>query len=455
MNPPVNYHFFPEFFFTSFVCLMGCALAQPSDMIEFQRIEIPSSFNPVGSGARALGMGSAFIAVADDATAASWNPGGLIQLGRPELSLVGTFFHRTEENEFRTHSEASGEQRVTEKNINYFSLSYPFALFNRNMVLSLNYQRLFDFAREWDFPIIERTERTSAVRNLSYHQEGSLSAVGFAYCIQMTPKFSLGFTLNFWEDWLDDNSWEQTRHEKTTGFDRRENDQFTHEFDTRSRYSFSGFNANLGFLWNINEKFALGAVLKTPFTADLKQESSSEYAFRYSEFSEYNSSGSDASSENQELDMPVSYGIGISYRFSDQLTLAADIYRTEWQDFILEDSEGKRICPVSGRSLDESDIDPTHQVRIGAEYLFFNPLHSKYIIPLRGGLFYDPAPAEGSPDDFYGFSIGSGIVVGQFIFDLAYQYRFGEDVGDYILQDMGFSQDVSEHTVYSSVIIHF
>ena len=34
-----------------------------------QRIEIPSSFNPLGSGARALGMGGAFIAVADDATA--------------------------------------------------------------------------------------------------------------------------------------------------------------------------------------------------------------------------------------------------------------------------------------------------------------------------------------------------------------------------------------------------
>ena len=44
------------------------------------RVEIPSSPNPVGSGARALGMGGAFIAIADDATAASWNPGGLIQL---------------------------------------------------------------------------------------------------------------------------------------------------------------------------------------------------------------------------------------------------------------------------------------------------------------------------------------------------------------------------------------
>jgi hypothetical protein len=55
----------------------------------YQDVSIASSPNPVGSGARALGMGGAFIAVADDATAASWNPSGLIQLERPELSIVG------------------------------------------------------------------------------------------------------------------------------------------------------------------------------------------------------------------------------------------------------------------------------------------------------------------------------------------------------------------------------
>jgi hypothetical protein len=36
-----------------------------------------------GAGARAMGMGGAFIAIADDATAASWNPSGLAVLERP------------------------------------------------------------------------------------------------------------------------------------------------------------------------------------------------------------------------------------------------------------------------------------------------------------------------------------------------------------------------------------
>ena len=43
-----------------------------------------------GAGARAYGMGGAFLARPDDATAASWNPAGLSYLRSPEVSLVGT-----------------------------------------------------------------------------------------------------------------------------------------------------------------------------------------------------------------------------------------------------------------------------------------------------------------------------------------------------------------------------
>jgi long-subunit fatty acid transport protein len=38
-------------------------------------------------GARAMGLGGAFLALADDATAAFANPAGLVQLVRPEVSL--------------------------------------------------------------------------------------------------------------------------------------------------------------------------------------------------------------------------------------------------------------------------------------------------------------------------------------------------------------------------------
>lgn len=75
-------------------------------------VEFTSSPNPVGSGARAIGMGGAFIAVADDATAASWNPGGLVQLERPELSVVDEGCYRLENNNFADFPGASGSSPV-------------------------------------------------------------------------------------------------------------------------------------------------------------------------------------------------------------------------------------------------------------------------------------------------------------------------------------------------------
>ena len=71
-------------------CFISICLCLPLTIHaqNFQEITITSSPNPVGSGARAIGMGSAFIAVADDATAASWNPAGLTQLRKPEVSFV-------------------------------------------------------------------------------------------------------------------------------------------------------------------------------------------------------------------------------------------------------------------------------------------------------------------------------------------------------------------------------
>ena len=48
-----------------------------------------AEFLKIGVGARALGMGGAFVSVADDASAAYWNPAGLVQLEHSEAMLMG------------------------------------------------------------------------------------------------------------------------------------------------------------------------------------------------------------------------------------------------------------------------------------------------------------------------------------------------------------------------------
>jgi long-subunit fatty acid transport protein len=440
------------------LCIFFISLFIYADFAAAQKIHIASSPNPVGSGARALGMGGAFIAAADDATAASWNPGGLVQLKWSEVSAAGNWFCRTEDNRFGKNPEADGSRQVSESDLNYLSAAYPFNLFSRNMIVSLNYQHLYDFTREWEHSVITASPEFEALNQISYRQDGSLSAIGFAYCIQIVPKLSAGVTLNFWKDGLARSKWDEKTHSLNSQTLKAAEGisspvTSSEEYNWHDRYTFDGFNFNLGMLWRITDRLTLGWVFKSPFTADLNHEES--VSERKLTFTGEMQNNSEEFSNDAELEMPMSCGLGIAYRFSDSFTLSADIYRTEWQDFIFKNSDENEISPVTGKSADESDVDPTHQIRIGAEYLFVNQ-ESDYVIPLRAGIFYDPMPADGSPDSVYGISIGSGFVRGRYAFDIACQYRFGNDAGHSAAPvDYDFSQDISEFSVYSSLIIHF
>src|SRR5262245_37475869 len=74
---------------TPMAAMFVASSAGAQDLVDATRGLDLNHFNTtVGSGARAWGMGGAFVAVADDATAATWNPAGLAILQRPEITLV-------------------------------------------------------------------------------------------------------------------------------------------------------------------------------------------------------------------------------------------------------------------------------------------------------------------------------------------------------------------------------
>ena len=220
------------------------AAPPPPEPQEFRPPSIFSAPLPSGSGARALGLAGAFTALADDATAASWNPAGLLQLQRPEASIVYRFSehdaeHRSDDPGFRV-----GEDHFDTEGMNYFSLAYPFHVkaLGRNMVLSLNYQEAYDFGQRFTaeprarkdssdravvrqsyegdqtstfkdsvFDVTIRTHvmtdatsaydqtlRSAVWSDLDYAQEGVLSALTPALALEITPKLSLGVAGNFY-----------------------------------------------------------------------------------------------------------------------------------------------------------------------------------------------------------------------------------------------------------------
>jgi len=404
-------------------------------------IEIPCSFNPVGSGARAIGMGGAFMGIADDATAASWNPAALINLKKPELSIVFTYDYLQEKNNFGIYPQASGNQPISKMSMNYLSGVYPVVLLDTNMVFAASIQRMLSLSRRWRFPFHVANEISSETSLHDYEQTGDLYALGLSWCIEIVqPKLSLGVTVNQWEDGFIGHDWEQNYHVETfVIYGGRSS--IEKEYATKA-YSFKGVNATIGLAWDINDQWRLGAVVKTPFNASIQEKSQRS-----------NQNNGKPEFKNSRLEMPMTLGLGLLYSYHENFYLAADVYQTHWHHFLIQ-TEGQERCPLSGQSRAAFQMDRTYQVRLGGEYIWVDPIWHR-LIPFRFGLFYDPMPSEKNGDDIYGFSLGTGwTYLDQFSIDIAYQFRFGNDIGEHYLPELDFSQDIRESQIYCSIILY-
>jgi hypothetical protein len=68
-------------FLTTLMCLLGLASVA-------QAVNYTNEVLAIGVGARALGMGGAYVAVADDSTAVYWNPAGLTHVQHMEVAAI-------------------------------------------------------------------------------------------------------------------------------------------------------------------------------------------------------------------------------------------------------------------------------------------------------------------------------------------------------------------------------
>ncbi|MBM3226285.1 MAG: hypothetical protein FJZ47_21180 [Candidatus Tectomicrobia bacterium] len=445
-----------RYLWTTILCLLVPSIAV-AQQLPFG-ISLPPSLNfatspsPVGSGARAVGKALAFIAVADDATAASHNPGGLAQLERPEVSLVGSYFVRYETQDVFRPDTIVGDQTLQAFDLNYLSAAYPFRLLQRNVFVSVNFQRLFDLQSATD--VASRFRSIDGIQRVNSRQRGGLYTISPAVAVQVTPTFSLGAAFNIWPR-LFGNGWEQDVFVRGDGRVVSGNRivPFTSQGQIREEYDFQAFNVTTGFLWNINALFSLGGVIRAPFTADLNHSHRSVITVTLLDGSAPVTAGPLRFTEHLDMRFPIAYGLGASARLSDQLTISLDVSRIHWSDFRLETSRRSEVLLVEngapsgkGRAVLHGGADDATTVRLGAEYLWVQP---KLVVPFRAGVFYDPEPGAGKPDDFYGFSLGSGLAIDQFVLDIAYTFRTGT------VQSEATNTGVSQHSILASVIYHF
>lgn len=431
-------------------CVFSLATA-----VQAQQVEISSSLNPVGSGARATGMGGAFIAIADDATAASWNPGGLVQLEKPEFSLVYSYFNRQHSYQVPSHPEMDKDQSVDLHELNYASFAYPFHALNKNMIFSLNYQRMFELDKAIATPFNQKIGTIGNYdANVQFKQEGYLSTLTPAFAIQVIPELYLGAAVNIWSDFMGTSNWKFNY--SATGTQTLLGVVSPLTIHQNDKYSFDGINYTFGTLLNFG-KTSVGAVLKTPFTADVDRES------EFEQIAPNVIQGKTTTKDTIKMSMPMSYGIGVSHRFSDALTFAVDVYRTDWSGYKIS-ANGQDTNPVTGLPLSQGRLKDTTQVKLGGEYLY---MKNKLVIPVRAGVFYDPEPgyrAENDSagnlvtkmtrDDFFGFSLGSGVTYENWSFDASYGFRKGSNVSSELVE-ADSTTSVTQHTVLASLIYRF
>jgi hypothetical protein len=428
----------------------------PPPQIGQDELDLQSRANVVqGSGARALGMGGAFLARADDATAASWNPAGLSYLRLPEVSFV---YSGGRLDSLEVTSASRKEDQRHGQTPDFFAAAYPFELGRAIGSAQVSFQRIISF--QGDRTITETFLDTATGQAVSnppsvVTSAGGYDVVTFGTGVAVGANLRAGATVNRWF-----NGYHQTLDRDTArgGVPGHT----TQEFD----YDFSAWNFNLGLIWSPHADFNLGVVYKSAFTADVQ----------------LNKSRTDITvppSSNQAsnatlmipitLDFPGAIGLGGSWRPRSRLTISVDYTRTAWSKgeihnfFLLPQSRPGPGTPTIYPSLPypSLEVDPTTrpqhdtvQVRGGVEFVF---ILGRVKVPVRAGAFSDRQyfqASDGNPPHFTGLTAGTGIVIGPILADVA----FIRERGDYEALDANAVRtavSVSSSRFIGSVIFRF
>lgn len=389
-----------------------------------------TDYNFLGGGARAKAMGGAFLAVADDPTAASWNPAGLMQLDKPQMNLsFSSYVGRTE----YTSTQASpiwnysfGDEQEHDANaISFASVVIPFTLREREVVFSALYQKQADIYQDnrhaividevmlWSGGDTTVYSENYALPPITEKTKGELNVLNFSMATKLMESLAFGAGVNIYTG---NFTTDVDFFYPVMGLDIDPNDgdllpliDVTQRFGWRLRphteNDYSGFNFTLGLMYTL-EKLRLAGVVKTPFT--LKEENDVKlytdvieegqvhpFSYLFSPFFD----------TDRKWDMPTMVGFGGSYQVNS-LTLAADV---EWRNYSKTELTYRRNIATPddvevttggyltdswwGEEGSEPPLVPSlnwrdlTQFRIGAEYVISTGLGE---IPLRVGFRTDP-----------------------------------------------------------------
>lgn len=155
-------------------------------------------------GAKALAMGNAFTAVADDLTATFWNPAGLAALRDPELYLSYKVSAQKHDYDLQSKAQPADTRLYTYNfrsrlnQVDFFSVSAPLRLWKRPFTFALSYYRYIPYgfkgsASEVLSFLNDRLHPSNTT--VTFAGSEGLDVLAFSAAAALTDHFALGVTM--------------------------------------------------------------------------------------------------------------------------------------------------------------------------------------------------------------------------------------------------------------------
>ena len=330
-------------------------------------------------GARSLGFGGAFVALADDATAAFANPAGLVQLTRPEVSIEGR--HWSYSTEYVAGGRAAdaptgigidtnpGLRRDVSKvdlsSVSFLSFVYP----RKNWAIAIYRHQLANFEAQTTLEGLFRgvPELGDPARDdMMTFTDGEIVSHALGGSYRLTETFSLGVGLSFFDiDFTSRTDDFRSLDIFGPGDFRPENIDDV----TLTQADDSGLTLLAGFLWQTTERWSFGGVFREGPTVD------GEGFFIAGPVNHAGGApGEILGARPQTVELPDVYGLGTAYRSSSgAVTLSIEWDRVRYSTL-------SRASPASA-------VEDADELHLGFEYAFI----SKHpIVAWRLGVWLDP-----------------------------------------------------------------
>ncbi len=385
-----------------------------------------NGLNLNGTGARAVGMGGAFVGLANDYSAILWNPAGLAQLTKPTFGLSADFLMPSSKYTVGTFSMETNKKVYPAGMLGY---AQPLG---SNIVVGLGAYTLSGIGASWNntgveeawvypYPPAAFTPTLTPSKWQSF--VGSITLAP-TIAVKVSEMLYLGASFNINYGFFKMDQWGEftmvapnappsdivAAPPVLINFGQR-------NLDVKGW----GFGATVGVLVKPADWISLGATFRTASKVTMKGTT---------EIENFNLLGLENESDTEmKVTSPMWLAGGVALKPMDGLTVTFDAQYTNWsklQSIGLTFTDPYWTAALEGASLELLWKNKT-QLRFGAEYDFGS-------FAIRGGYYYDPAPA---PDEtmnilvpsftYNSVDVGFGYKAGNFTLDAVVQYLMGKD----------------------------